>query len=65
MTVERTPVNERDASDDRIDPALALILDRHWRGEISAPVALMQLLIETEDAGAVAKAVANAAQGQA
>ena len=65
MTAERLSVDKRGSNDKGIDPALALILDRHWRGETSAPVALMQLLIETEDAGAVAKAVANAAQGQA
>ena len=62
MTAERLPVDERGSNDKAIDPALALILDRHWRGEISAPVALMQLLIETEDAGAMKRAVETAAR---
>jgi SAM-dependent methyltransferase len=44
------------------DPALAKILRRYFDGEISAPVTLMQLLIETEDADAVAGAVGAAAR---
>ncbi|HXG72973.1 MAG TPA: class I SAM-dependent methyltransferase [Gemmatimonadaceae bacterium] len=64
MTAERESPDALNSNDDRIDPALALILDRHWRGEISAPVALMQLLIETEDASAVSRAVAAGARGQ-
>jgi len=39
------------------DPTLAEILRRYFDGEISAPVTLMQLLIEMEDADAVAGAV--------
>jgi len=39
------------------DPTIAEILRRYFDGEISAPVTLMQLLIEMEDADAVAGAV--------
>jgi cyclopropane fatty-acyl-phospholipid synthase-like methyltransferase len=39
------------------DHALETILDRYLNGEISAPVALMQLLIETEDVAPVRAAV--------
>lgn len=41
-------------------PAVAAILSRYFLGEISAPVTLMQLLIETENAEAVATAVNSA-----
>src|SRR4051812_20501076 len=37
-------------ADAHLDPALNRIVERYMAGEISAPVTLMELLIETEDA---------------
>lgn len=47
----------------REDPEVAAVLSRYFGGHISAPVTLMQLLIETENTDAVAAAV-NAAAGE-
>jgi predicted TPR repeat methyltransferase len=44
-----------------IDPAVRAILARYFAAQISAPVTLMQLLIETEDADVVRAIVADAA----
>ncbi|HEX6627284.1 MAG TPA: methyltransferase domain-containing protein [Gemmatimonadaceae bacterium] len=37
------------STDTKVEPPLSAILERYIAGEISAPVTLMQLLIETED----------------
>ncbi|MDP9202710.1 MAG: hypothetical protein M3P26_12365, partial [Gemmatimonadota bacterium] len=58
MRVEEVHVKKLGALTDAVDPALARILERYLSGAISAPVALMQLLIETEDAGVVRLGVA-------
>lgn len=43
--------------DTKVEPALSAILERYVAGEISAPVTLMQLLIETEDVDRVRAAL--------
>jgi SAM-dependent methyltransferase len=45
-----------------MSPELEQIVARYMEGELSAPVTLMQLLIETEDADSVRAAVADAAR---
>jgi SAM-dependent methyltransferase len=44
---------------DALDPLLAEVLDRYLAGSVSAPVALMQLLIETEDFESARQAVVS------
>ena len=47
------------------DPVLADILSRYLDGKLSAPVALMQLLIETEDADSVSDIVSDLSRDSA
>ena len=50
------------SADTKVEPALTAILERYAAGEISAPVTLMQLLIETEDVDRVRAALSATEQ---
>ena len=50
------------SADTKVEPALSAIFERYVAGEISAPVTLMQLLIETEDVDRVRAALSATEQ---